>query len=164
MESDLGIVKKGQAPYKYLKIRFEGIDTPETHYNGWPGPTGPRVKQNYGILARDMLFQLLGIFFEGSENGDQVTLRCHIIKNGRFYDSNMRVIGQLYLQEQSDSINIQMVESSYAFPMLYESMSKDFKANIRDLAKEAYNNDAGAWREYTVTPEDGIPAILNEPQ
>jgi len=58
-DSNLKIVKQGRSPYPYLKIRFEGLDTPVTYFNGYngkPGTTGSVVKQNYGYLTRDQLF------------------------------------------------------------------------------------------------------------
>jgi endonuclease YncB( thermonuclease family) len=160
LESDLKIVKKGRAPYRYLKIRFEGVDTPETHFNGGIGTTGAVVKQNYGYLARDLLFQLLGEAFESEPGESQVKLECRIIKNRRFYDSHMRVIGQLYMKgQQTESINMQMIESGYAFPMFYESMETQVIDDMRQRARHAYDRDAGAWREYTVRPVDGLPPI-----
>lgn len=159
LDSKLKIVKKGRAPYPYLKIRFEGVDTPETHFNGGIGTTGAVVKQNYGYLARDLLFQLLGDAFESEVNGPQVRLDCHRIKNGRFYDSHKRVIGHLYMEGQDESLNMQMVGSGYAFPMFYEAMEIQVINKMRQLAQHAYDRDAGAWREYTVSPVDGSPPI-----
>jgi endonuclease YncB( thermonuclease family) len=165
--SNRKIVKQGRAPHPYLKIRFEGIDTPETHFNGYSGQgstTGPVVKQNYGYLARDLLFQLLGSAFESSdESGPKVRLECKLIKNGRYYDSHMRVIGQLYMDDDSrDSLNMQMIESGYAFPMFYDAMGDKIIDEMRKRAKHAYDRDAGAWREYTVTPVDGLPPVAND--
>jgi len=83
----LKVVKQGKAPYPYLKIRFEGLDTPETHFNGARegelGTGGPMVKQNYGYLARDQLFQLLGKDFEGTAKKSNVRLECRMIKGER---------------------------------------------------------------------------------
>jgi endonuclease YncB( thermonuclease family) len=157
--SKLKIVKQGRAPYPYLKIRFEGVDTPETHFNGGIGTAGAVVKQNYGYLARDLLFQLLGNAFESDLNGPQVRLECHRIKNGRFYDSHKRVIGQLYMDGREENINMQMIESGYAFPMFYEAMETQVIEDMRQRAQHAYDRDAGAWREYTVRPVDGSPPI-----
>lgn len=164
LDSNLKIVKQGKAPYPYLKIRFEGMDTPETHFNGaregMPGTGGPMVKQNYGYLARDQLFQLLGKDLEGTEKKPTVRLECRMIKGKRFYDSHKRVIGKVYLEgNQKESLNMQMVESGYAFPLLYDSMKQQDKNKIRELAQEAYNKDAGVWREYTVRPVDGVPPV-----
>lgn len=162
LDSDLKIVKQGRAKYPYLKIRFEGVDTPETHFNGYsgrPGTTGAVVKQNYGYLARDQLFQLLGEAFESEEGGPHVRLECRIINDRRFYDSHKRVIGQLYMEGDNESINMQMVESGYAFPMFYESMETQIIEDMRQRSKHAYDRDSGAWREYTVRPIDGSPPV-----
>ena len=68
----------------------------------------------------------------------------------------------MYLEgNQKESLNIQMVESGYAFPLLYDSMKQQDKELIRELAQEAYNKDAGLWRKYTVLPVDGIPPVPN---
>jgi endonuclease YncB( thermonuclease family) len=159
--ANLGVVKKGRAPYPYLKIRFEGMDTPETHFNGGDKTPGPMVKQNYGYLARDQLFQLLGQSFEGGQDNPDVSLECHLNTKGKYYDSHKRVVGNVYLKGQEDSLNTQMMGSGYAFPMFYESMDQDDISTLREHAQQAYDSDAGAWREYTVTPVDGkqpIPA------
>ena len=162
-DSDLKVVKKGNAPYPYLKIRFEGMDTPETHFNGvqegQPGTGGPCVRQNYGYLAQDQLFQLLGKDFEGTEKEPIVRLECRMIKGKRFYDNHKRVIGMVYVEDEDGSLNMQMVESGYAFPLLYASMDHQDKKEISELAQEAYNKDAGVWREYTVRPVEGGPPI-----
>ena len=160
LESELKIVKKGRAPFSYLKIRFEALDTPETHFNGGEGASGSLVKQNYGYLARDQMFQLLSESFEGRQEGPQVKLVCRLIKNNRFYDSHKRVIGYVYIEDQAESINVQMIASGYAFPLFYESMNADEITKMRELAQKAYDRDAGAWRQYTVTPVNGNPAEL----
>jgi endonuclease YncB( thermonuclease family) len=162
LDSDLKIVKQGRARYPYLKVRFEGVDTPETHFNGFSGQgstAGAVVKQNYGYLARDLLFQLLGDAFEGEQGGPSVRLECHLIKDGRYYDSHKRVIGHLYMDGQAESINMQMIESGYAFPMFYEAMGTKVIEEMRKRAKHAYDRDSGAWREYTVRPVDGSPPV-----
>jgi endonuclease YncB( thermonuclease family) len=159
LESNLKVVKKGRAPYPYLKIRFEAMDTPETHFNGGIGTAGAVVKQNYSYLARDALFQLLGDAFEGVLEGPQVRLECRMIKGTRYYDSYKRVIGQLYLNGQTESINMQMIESGYAFPMFYETMDANSIREFRERAQHAYDRDAGVWREYTMRPVDGSSPI-----
>ena len=68
--------------------------------------SGSLVKQNYGYLARDQMFQLLGEAFEGGQEGPQVKLVCRLIKNNRFYDSHKRVIGYVYIGDQLESINV----------------------------------------------------------
>jgi endonuclease YncB( thermonuclease family) len=160
LDSPLKIVKQGHAPQPYLKIRFEGIDTPETHFNGGEEAPGPFLKQNYGYLARDLLFQLIGDVFESTPEGPLVKLECRFIKNKRFYDSHKRVIGQLYLDTQDESINFQMVESGYAFPLFYESMDPGDMKKMKEAAQKAYDRDAGCWREYTVTPVNGNPPVV----
>lgn len=110
-------------------------------------------------MARDLLFQLLGEAFESEPGGLEVKLECHLINNRRFYDNHKRVIGQLYLKGQAESINLQMLESGYAFPMLYEFMGTKIINDMRERAKHAYDRDAGAWREYTVRPIDVSPPV-----
>jgi hypothetical protein len=74
LDSDLKIVKKGRAPFPYLKIRFKSMDMPKTRFNGREGTPGAFVKKNHGYPSRDQMFELLAetfksestIYLEGS--------------------------------------------------------------------------------------------------
>ncbi|NJM60201.1 MAG: thermonuclease family protein [Oscillatoriales cyanobacterium RU_3_3] len=132
---------------KRLPIRFQGIDTPETHALG--------SRQNYGFLALAKLEEIGGKRFFGQRSELAVEVRCSVHKDS-ILDPNQRVLG--YVTLDGLNVNAEMVRLGYAFPFLYDSVSLAMQQRLREYAEAASTAEAGAWREYTSIPADPLPA------
>ncbi|MGB8702211.1 MAG: thermonuclease family protein [Thermosynechococcaceae cyanobacterium] len=133
---------------KRLKIRFQGIDTPEIHANG--------SRQNYGFLALAKLEELGGVKFRGQRGDRAVQVQCSV-HNNSILDPNERVLG--YVTLDNLNVNVELVRLGYAFPYLYDSVSLAMQQRLRDYAEAAYTAEAGVWREYTSLPVDPLPEL-----
>jgi endonuclease YncB( thermonuclease family) len=135
----MGVIKR-------LPIRFQGIDTPETHFLG--------AKQNYGFLALSKLEEIGGMRFYGKRSELNVQIRCSVHQES-ILDPNQRVLG--YVTLDGLNVNTEMVRLGYAFPFLYDSISPAMQQRLRDDAKAASTAEAGVWREYSSLPVEPIP-------
>ena len=115
-----------------IKIRLQGIDTPELHYpviaKRHPSKKGTFVNefcQPYGAGAANALHEYLkGIAGSGEKTTLPVTFVTHINRPGDAVDSHGRFVGDVIIGTASGkSINTWLVEQGWAFPLLYDSMT-----------------------------------------
>lgn len=127
-----------------IKIRLQGIDTPELHYPviaKWhpskKGKFANEFRQPYGAGAADVLHEYLkGGAGSGSKTILPVTFVTRIHRPGDAVDSHGRFVGDVIVGTSSGkSINTWLVENGWAFPLLYDSMTAD---EVRTIV--------GAWK------------------
>jgi endonuclease YncB( thermonuclease family) len=124
-----------------IKIRLQGIDTPESHFPviaKWhaskKGKYKNEFRQPYGAAAANALHEYLQGF--GGAGGGAVihaTFLTRIDKPGEALDSHGRFVGDIVVGTSGGrSINGWLVENGWAFPLFYDSMTVE---EIRSLAK-----------------------------
>ena len=108
------------------KIRFGGIDAPESYYRGKKQTCIEDNKKVFcGQISKDKLIEKIGTNF----------VNCKIEKNKDIYK---RLVGECFIKE--DSLSVFMVRNGYAFDWPYYSERKF--ANDQEYAKM---NKLGIW-------------------
>ncbi|MFO0998595.1 MAG: thermonuclease family protein [Alphaproteobacteria bacterium] len=121
-----------------IKIRLQGIDTPELHYPviaTWhpskKGKFGNEFRQTYGAGAANALHAHLKAFTAGSSTIVQATFQTQIDRPQQAIDSHGRFVGDILVgTAAAKSINTWLVENGWAYPMLYDSMTAQEVATI----------------------------------
>lgn len=139
-----------------FQLRLEGIDAPETHYG--------LECQPFGVLARDRLLALLG--FSDIKHLEEKVVGCEpdlvpgaVLTQG--FDPHGRPISYALLGEQPDlvdgtdlmvgvellaqTLNAQMIQQGFAYPLLYTSTPTAHRAWLRAQALEAREHKLGVW-------------------
>jgi micrococcal nuclease len=112
---------------KGLKIRFIGIDAPESRN------TGQKVKAYYGQESKEYLLRLIG--------GKRVRLEYDIGHLDRYG----RTLAYVYL-EDGTFVNAQLVKNGYAVVMTIAPNVKYAETFVK-LAREAREKKKGLWGE-----------------
>ena len=108
------------------KIRFGGIDAPESYYRGKKQTCIEDNKKVFcGQISKDKLIEKIGTNF----------VNCKIEKNKDIYK---RLVGECFIKEES--LSVFMVRNGYAFDWPYYSEGKF--ANDQEYAKM---NSLGFW-------------------
>ena len=108
------------------KIRFSGIDAPESYYRGKKQTCIEDNKKFFcGQISKDKLIEKIGTNF----------VNCKIEKNKDIYK---RLVGECFIKEES--LSVFMVRNGYAFDWPYYSERKF--ANDQEYAKM---NKLGIW-------------------
>ncbi|MBP2632523.1 MAG: uncharacterized protein H6Q70_3151 [Firmicutes bacterium] len=157
-----------------IKIRFESIDTLETHY---PIPRKPLIVHQdleFGYKARDFVLDKLGftnvVFYDDNPNlvksVSQPSMPGYIIANGT--DKYGRVIAfvysgestqedgaKIYLKEAElkESINYQSFKNSLAYPALYTTLPIDLVDIFRLETDELRKNKLNIWAKDAISKE-----------
>lgn len=139
-----------------FQLRLEGIDAPETHYG--------LECQPFGVLARDRLLALLG--FTDIKHLEEKVISCEpelvpgaVLTQG--FDLHGRPISYALLGEQPDlvdgtdmlvgvellgrTLNAQMIQQGFAYPLLYTSTPTTHRDWLRDQALAARERKLGVW-------------------
>ena len=139
-----------------FQLRLEGIDAPETHYG--------LECQPFGVLARDRLLSLLG--FTAIHHLEEKVVGCEpelvpgaVLTRG--FDPHGRPISYALLGEQPEladgsdlmvgvdllarTLNAQMIQQGFAYPLLYTSTPATHRAWLRAQAFEARERKLGVW-------------------
>jgi endonuclease YncB( thermonuclease family) len=129
---DHGKKKKAITAKNEIKIRLQGIDTPELHYPAigkvHPSKRGTyknEFRQPYGAAAANALHKYLQSFLEaGSGTVIHATFVTKINTANEAVDSHGRFVGDILVgTAAAQSINTWLVENGWAFPLFYDSMT-----------------------------------------
>ena len=139
--NDHGKSKKVITAKSEIKIRLQGVDTPELHLPvilprnpkpgnpKWdpskPGKFGTSFRQPFGAGAANALHNFLKGFV-GSSGGTLIhaTFVTQIDNPGAAVDSHGRFIGDIIVGTAGGkSINTWLVENGWAYPLFYDSMT-----------------------------------------
>ena len=103
------------------RVRLAGIDTPESR-------TTDKAEKVLGLEAKDYLKKQL-------KDAKSVVIRTEKMNSSEKYG---RILGWIYINGSSESINNKMIEDGYAWGYLGETKIKDFDALLkkRDKAKK----------------------------
>ena len=142
---DHGKAKKAITAKSEIKIRLQGIDTPELHFpviGTWVaskrGKFANEFRQPYGAGAANALHNHLQGFLPSS-GGTMVfaTFVTQIDQPQQAVDSHGRFVGDVIIGTAAGkSINTWLVENGWAFPLLYDSMTD---AEVKTII--------GAWKK-----------------
>jgi endonuclease YncB( thermonuclease family) len=129
---DHGRKKKAITAKNEIKIRLQGIDTPELHYPAIakvdPSKKGTyknEFRQPYGAAAANALHKYLQNFLEaGPGTVIHATFVTKINTANEAVDSHGRFVGDILVgTAAAQSINTWLVENGWAFPLFYDSMT-----------------------------------------
>lgn len=129
---DHGKKKKAITAKSEIKIRLQGIDTPELHYPAigkvHPSKKGTytnEFRQPFGAGAANALHKHLQSFLgTGSGTVINATFVTQISTANEAVDSHGRFVGDILVgTAAAKSINTWLVENGWAFPLFYDSMT-----------------------------------------
>jgi len=129
---DHGKPKKAITAKSEIKIRLQGIDTPELHYPAigkvYPSKKGTyqnEFRQPFGAGAANALHKYLQAFLEpGAGTVIHATFVTQINTANEAVDSHGRFVGDILVgTAAAKSINTWLVENGWAFPLFYDSMT-----------------------------------------
>lgn len=102
------------------RVRLAGIDTPESR-------TTDKMEKALGLECKEYLKKRITA-------AKTVTIRTEKMDSSEKYG---RILGWLYLDGESSSINNEMIEKGYAWGYLGDTKVKDFEALKAQRAKNA---------------------------
>jgi endonuclease YncB( thermonuclease family) len=129
---DHGRKKKAITSKNEIKIRLQGIDTPELHYPAigkvHPSKRGTytnEFRQPFGASAANALHKYLQSFLEpGSGTVIHATFITQINTANEAVDSHGRFVGDVLVgTAAAQSINTWLVANGWALPLFYDSMT-----------------------------------------
>lgn len=100
------------------RVRLAGIDTPESR-------TSDKAEKALGLEAKEYLKKLL-------KDAKSVVIRTEKMDSSEKYG---RILGWIYVNGESESINNKMISDGYAWGYLGETKVKDFAALAKARAK-----------------------------
>ena len=100
------------------RVRLAGIDTPESR-------TTDKAEKTLGLEAKDYLKKQL-------KDAKSVVIRTEKMDSSEKYG---RILGWVYINGESESINNKMINDGYAWGYLGETKIKDFEALKKARAK-----------------------------
>ena len=112
----------GFALYKKERVRIAGVDTPEKR-------TRDLEEKALGIDATNWLKKKLEDTIAG--DGDELTIRTELVGGVGKYG---RLLGWLYINEDTVSLNEQMIEEGYAWAYDGGTKQKDFE-ELREIRR-----------------------------
>jgi hypothetical protein len=157
------VLRNGQ-----INVRYEGIDTLETHFNGSHQELG------FANKARDRNLALLGFthvkFFPDApnvvESVDQNPLPGYVLANG--IESNGRLLGLVYAgatdltdgkrvfvdnKHLDDSINAKLVVDGLAYVEPYDTMPISLVQHLRQHVHSARSTSLQQWKSENINTE-----------
>ena len=116
-----------------IKIRLQGIDTPELHFpvigtgkpwNPAKKPLRSEYRQPFGAGAANALLAHLKTFISGGGTLLHARFVTQIDKPAQAIDSHGRFVGDIIVGTAGGkSINTWLVENGWAYPLFYDSMT-----------------------------------------
>ena len=100
------------------RVRLAGIDTPESR-------TTDKAEKSLGLQAKEYLKKQL-------KDAKSVVIRTEKMDSSEKYG---RILGWVYINGESESINNKMINDGYAWGYLGETKIKDFEALKKARAK-----------------------------
>ena len=158
-----------------INVRYEGIDTLETHFNG------KHQDLSFANAAREFNLAQLGFtnvrFYPDLPNVvqsvDQNPLPGYVIANG--IEANGRLLGLVFSGETNrrdgekvfvdnaaldQSVNAKLVVAGLAYVEPYDTMPISLVQHLRTVVHAARNGNSGLWPSESVTT-DGATLIQN---
>ncbi len=143
-----------------LKVRLQGVDSPEVHYT--PAALLPpkrrtpaqnilyrRWNNSYRqVLAETAVSQLRWLLSQVGRD----PLPCRVVScvddPGEVFDVYGRLVGELLitLDGREVSVNTWLVRQGWAFPAFYSSMTRREITTLLDASTEAQRHRRGVWR------------------
>jgi endonuclease YncB( thermonuclease family) len=129
--NDHGKDKKVITSKSEIKIRLQGVDTPELHlpviakwHPSKKGQYTNEFRQPYGAGAANALHDhLKGFVSSGGSTIVYATFVTHVKQPSDAIDSHGRFVGDIIVGTSAGkSINTWLVENGWAYPLLYDSM------------------------------------------
>lgn len=132
----------------FVIVRFQGIDAPELHYQ-------PILKGTADF--RQVLGETCTVELEKSikTGGPSHLIPCSVVTAvdhpGDAFDTFGRLIGDILIEQHGQTINLNhlLVESGWAFPSYYDSMTAQEIAAYQALLPKAKKNGAGVYGHLT---------------
>ena len=109
--------------YKKERVRVAGVDTPEKR-------TRDLEEKELGIDATNWLKKKLEDTIEG--DGDELTIRTELVGGQGKYG---RLLGWLYINEETVSLNEQMITEGFAWAYDGGTKQKDFET-LREIRRQ----------------------------
>jgi len=100
------------------RVRLAGIDTPESR-------TSDKAEKALGLESKDYLKKQL-------KDAKSIVIRTEKMNSSEKYG---RILGWLYVNGESESVNNKMINDGYAWGYLGETKIKDFEALKKARAK-----------------------------
>jgi len=100
------------------RVRLAGIDTPESR-------TSNKAEKALGLESKDYLKKQL-------KDAKSIVIRTEKMNSSEKYG---RILGWLYVNGESESVNNKMINDGYAWGYLGETKIKDFEALKKARAK-----------------------------
>ena len=142
-----------------IQLRFQGIDTPETHIKGAHQPL------DLAFPARDRLLAMLGITgVQTGPSGHVITsandqTRGTILVSGSTYGRPIAFVfagdrftgtnsGAAFTPTRAQirmSTNYRLVKEGHAYPLYYKELDVGFRGDFTGAAIDAYNARRGLW-------------------
>jgi endonuclease YncB( thermonuclease family) len=158
---DENVIKR-DASGEYIKVRFQGIDAPELHYQprlprevGWLPHWQYPLFQQYSKRYRQHLGETTTVNLKTllqAENGSPVACNVTTIVNkpNEVFDAYGRFIGTITtnINGRDTNLNLHLVEEGWVFPALYSSMTTQEIQEIRQAAQAARTNKQLLWNYY----------------
>lgn len=128
-----------------VRLRYEGIDALES-----------RAREPFSSDATNMNIKLLGLS-DKSDEGPGYILTHHLGSHGRpvsfvFADDTQEEDGSsvwLTVDRMRESVNFQLIEAGFAYPLFYDTLFSDLRLAIASAADSARSQGLGLW------PHDG---------
>jgi micrococcal nuclease len=101
------------------RVRMAGIDTPESR-------TTDKAEKVLGLESKEYLKKIM-------KDSKSIVIKTELPDSSEKYG---RILGWVYLDGATKSINEQMIEDGYAWPYMGETKVKDFEALAKIRAKK----------------------------
>ena len=101
------------------RVRMAGIDTPESR-------TTNKAEKVLGLESKEYLKKIM-------KDSKTIVIKTELPDSSEKYG---RILGWVYLDGATKSINEQMIEDGYAWPYMGETKVKDFEALAKIRAKK----------------------------
>ncbi len=158
-------------------VRLQGVDGPELHYrpralarNVEPSAaeqvTADRWRQHYRQRGAETATRALGAFL--STSGLRVApcvVSTAVDRPAEAFDSRGRLVGELFVEMGGErvSLNRWLLETGWALPAFYSSMSPEEIVVLRDAARRAERGRRGLWRHLARDASRFEPLVFREP-
>jgi len=144
-----------------IKIRLQGIDTPELHYNPQSSGLGPltdvqkRLFKKYNKRYRQFLAEtttvgLHDLLRRAGQGSVSCTVTTIVDVPNEVFDVYGRFIGNIIVKIDSRDvdINLRLVEDGLAFPAFYSSMTSQEILDFIEVTQAARKIQKGLWKYY----------------